>query len=110
MARPLVGSTVPPRDRRGVIRRPASLLRLLLRPRLGLGDHAGRVVVEQVAAAGAADVVRLPLVADGDRAAPLGDDADGRRIARGEGDALPGVSDLAEPGEPAGGVAALQEE
>src|SRR5262249_12079171 len=51
-------------------------LKLLLRP-LGLPllDILGRAGPELVAAAGAADVVGLPLVAHGDRPEPAADDA-----------------------------------
>ena len=57
------------------------------------------MVFEQVAAAGAADPVGLALVADLDRAAALGNDAERVRIVPGEGDPLAGVADLAEPRE-----------
>ena len=58
---------------------PASLLL-----GLGLRDHALRIVVEELFASGAADVIGLALVLDGDRAAAPRDDADRRRVPRGE--------------------------
>ena len=78
---------------------PALLFRRGLLPRGGLGEDRLGLVVEQVAAAGAADPVGLALVADLDRAAALGNDAERVRLARGEGDPLAGVADLAEPGK-----------
>ena len=80
--------------------RPASLLFLRdLFPRGGLGEDPLGVVFEQVAAAGAADPVGLALMADLDRAAALGNDAQRVRIVPGEGDRLSRVADLAESRE-----------
>src|ERR1700678_1810719 len=94
-----VGVVGPKRAVSTAIGTPALLFRLGLLPRGGLGEDPLGVVFEQVAAAGAADPVGLALIADLDRAAALGNDAQRVRLARGEGDPLAGVGDLAEPGE-----------
>src|SRR5262245_32779149 len=54
---------------------PLPLLLLLFLPRLVLRQHFLGILVEVVAAAGAADVVLLPFVRDFDRAEAAGDDA-----------------------------------
>ncbi len=63
----------------------------------GFGQDRGGVVVEQVAAARAADPVRLPGVGHLHRPPAPGDDADRPGLARRERDADAGRADLAEP-------------
>ena len=81
------------------IRTPALLFRRGFLPRGGLGEDPLGLVFEQVAATGATDPVGFALVADLDRAAALGNDAERVRHVAGEGDPLARVADLAEPRE-----------
>src|SRR5271155_2296590 len=81
------------------IRTPALLFRRGLLPRGGLGEDPLGLVFEQVAATGATDPVGFALVADLDRAAALGNDAERVRLVRGEGDTLAREANLAEPRE-----------
>src|SRR5579884_3065812 len=63
-----------------------------------LGEDALRIVVEEVAAAGTADVVGFTLVADGDRANAARDDAFGFARSLGERGADARIADLGQPG------------